>query len=240
MRISRRAIRWSVAGVLATLALLFAIWRVGDARCFTLAGSVTCRVETDAPIVALTFDDGPTHAGLAAVLPLLDRYGAKATFFLIGSDIERRPELVRTLLAAGHEVGNHSFSHRRMIGRSAQFYDEEIARTDAALRRAGAPHPQLFRPPFGKKLFGLPRAVDRHGYRMITWSVDDPAGATSARAYADAVLRDAGPGAIILMHVMYPANRTAREALPLILAGLRDRGLRAVTVTELLRREASG
>jgi len=229
----RRSGWWAVAALLTLAALLFAAWQIADARCFTLTGSVTCRVETKAPMVALSFDDGPTRSGVAAVMPILRRHGARATFFLIGNEAAARPALVRALLADGHEIGNHSYSHVRMIGRSAAYYDEEISRTDTVLRRAGA-RPRLFRPPYGKKLIGLPRAVERHGYRMITWDVEDPAQATDARNYADRLLREVRPGSIILMHVMYAPNDMAREALPLVLAGLRARGLQVVTVSALL------
>jgi peptidoglycan/xylan/chitin deacetylase (PgdA/CDA1 family) len=118
---------------------------------------------------------------------------------------------------------------------ASAFYDDEIMRTDALLRGAGVPSPNLFRPPYGKKLIGLPNALARHDYRMIMWDVEDPAGATTAQAYADAVVREARPGSIILMHIMYPGNRVAREALPLVVRGLQARGLRIVTVGELLR-----
>lgn len=229
----RRSLRWVAGGTLALLLLNLAAWRISDARCFTLVGSTTCRVETRAPMVALSFDDGPTAAGVGEAIAALRRNGAHATFFVIGNEVEARPALVGALLAEGHEVGNHSFSHPRMVGRPASFYDGEIARTDAVLRRAGA-RPRLFRPPYGKKLVGLPRAVARNGYRMITWDVEDPPNATNARDYADRLLRDVRPGSIILMHIMYPPNRVAREALPLVLDGLRERGLQVVTVGRLL------
>ena len=218
------------AGFLA--GAVYAVLQVSRARCFVLAGETTCRVETNAPMVALTFDDGPTDDGLAAVLPELERHGAHATFFLIGTEAQAHPQLVRALLAAGQEVGNHSWSHVRMVGRSAAFYDAELARTDVVLRRAGAT-PVLFRPPHGKKLVGLPLAVRRRGLKMITWDVEDPA-TRDPRAFARAIVGEAKPGSIILVHAMYPNNRTARQALPLILDGLKAKGLRAVSVSELL------
>jgi len=187
-------------------------------------------------LVALTFDDGPTPEGVALTTAALRQTGAHATFFLIGGAIQGNEPLVRQLLAEGHEVGNHSYSHERMIFHSRGWYEDEVMRTDGLLRAAGVPAPTLFRPPYGKKLIGLPDALARHNYRMIMWDVEDPPGATTARAYADAVLRQARPGSIILMHVMYRTNRIAREALPLVLRGLRERGLRVVTVGELLRR----
>ena len=230
---SRR--RWLLLGlgVLVVVAAgFFAAWRISSQRCFVLTGHVTCRVETRAPLVALTFDDGPTDLGLDSLLPELARHHARATFFVIGETVARRPDLAARLIAAGHELGDHSYTHRRMVGRPGRWYDRELALTEARLAAAGS-RSRLFRPPYGKKLVGLPLAVERHGLRMITWDVEDPA-ATDPAAYARQVLAEVRPGSIILMHPMYPSNATARAALPLILDGLAAKGLKAVTVGELL------
>jgi peptidoglycan/xylan/chitin deacetylase (PgdA/CDA1 family) len=192
-----------------------------------------CRVETGRPMVALTFDDGPTEAGVAAALDALRAGGARGTFFLIGREVAERPHLVRRMVAEGHEVANHSFTHQVMIGRSAGFYDTEIGKTHRRLIAAGAPAPTLFRPPYGKKLWGLPAAARRHGYKMVMIDVEEPL-VGDPRAYADRVVREAKPGSILLMHLMYRSNRTAREALPLVIRGLRARGFRIVPVGELL------
>ena len=230
----RRPIMLTAIGLAAATLLIAALSAISNARCFALVGEAVCRVETRAPMVALSFDDGPTREGVAWATAELRRTGAHATFFLIGDQLEGRQALVRRLLADGHEIGNHSFSHQRMLLRPASFYDEEIRRTDRLLRRAGVPAPRLFRPPYGKKLVGLPRAVARQGYEMIMWDVEDPSGARDAREYADRILRDVRPGSIILMHIMYRGNGMARDALPLVLKGLAARGLRVVTVGELL------
>ena len=217
------------------LAAALALFEISRARCFSLVGEAICRVETREPLVALSFDDGPTPEGVAWATSVLRPAGAHATFFLIGGQIPGREALVHQLLAEGDEVGNHSFSHERMAFRSATFYEDEIMRTDALLRAAGVPAPSLFRPPYGKKLIGLPRALERHGYRMIMWDVEDPPDAATPEAYADAVVRQARPGSIILMHIMYSTNRIARAALPLVVRGLQARGLHVVSVGELLQ-----
>jgi peptidoglycan/xylan/chitin deacetylase (PgdA/CDA1 family) len=231
--------KWLIgSGIAAALLLIGAtlLWHVSKAWCFVLVGEVTCRVETREPIVALSLDDGPAPEGTEIALAALERGGARATFFLIGSRVERNPGLARRILAAGHEVANHSWSHRWMMGRSGRWYDEEIARTAAALRSEGDGGLLLFRPPFGKKLFGLPLAARRQGHRMIMWDVAEP-DTDDPRVYAAHIVERARPGSIILMHVMYKSNRVGRQALPLVLDGLRRRGLRVVTVSELLRRE---
>lgn len=234
LRRGKRATAAAVAFLIVLIAAA-ATWKVAKALCFVLAGEVTCRAQIDEPVVALSLDDGPEKQGVDAALAALDQAGAHATFFLIGKYVDEEPALVRRILASGNETANHSYTHKWMIGRSAAFYDQEIARTTAALRRAGAPPPRLFRPPFGKKLVGLPLAVRRQGLRMIMWDAGDPDTA-DPRAYASAVLRQAKPGSIILMHVMYKGNEGARRALPLVLAGLKARGFQVVTVGELLAR----
>lgn len=222
----------AAGGVVVALATAGALWQLSRARCSALVGQVTCRVATAESVVALSFDDGPTPLGVAQVLPELERRGVNATFFLTGREAAERSDLVKAIVAAGHEVGNHSFSHQRMVLRPASFYDGEIARTQAVLQTAGA-QVRAFRPPYGKKLICLPRAVERAGLRMIMWDVEDPATSDPA-AYARDVVAAARPGSIILIHAMYPANQTAREALPAILDGLRDKGLKIVPVRELV------
>jgi peptidoglycan/xylan/chitin deacetylase (PgdA/CDA1 family) len=231
---ARSARRLVVTGATLAFAVLlgaFVVNRISKARCFSLTGEAICRVETTAPLVALTFDDGPTALGLDAVLPLLRQHDAKATFFLIGK--LAKPQLVGRVVADGHEVGNHSFHHKRMIFGSSAHYDAEIRDTDTALQRGGAPKPALFRPPFGKKLIGLPLAVERNGKRLIMWDAGDPPD-RDPQVYARKVLARVRPGSIILIHPMYSGNATERAALPLILAELTRRGYRMVTVSQLL------
>lgn len=226
--------RWWLI-LLVTLLSGYGLFKISEADCFTLAGDVLCRVETSEKVVALSLDDGPTTAGVDHATGVLARYGVKATFFLIGHEMERRPEAGRRLHDAGHELGNHSYSHFRMVARTGAFYDREIAHTGALLRRAGHKAPTLFRPPYGKKLIGLPLAIERQGYRMIMWDVAEPRDAgDDHRAVAEHIVRSARPGSIIIMHVMYPANETARRALPLVLEGLQARGFRIVPVGELI------
>lgn len=232
----RRRFLLIAASVFAALLLiLFALFEISRAPCWQLIGTPLCKVETREKLVALTFDDGPTPLGVDAVLPVLESYGARATFFLIGQEMAANPGLGRRLLAAGHELGNHSYSHKRMLGLFPDGYEREIRRTDALLRAEGAADPAFFRPPNGKKLTGLPIAVERTGYRTVTWDGEDPMTASSARAFADGVLARVRPGSIVVMHVMYRTGQVQRDALPLILDGLKARGFRAVSVSELLR-----
>ncbi len=235
--IQRVRVRGGIVVAIIVLIVTAALtWQLSKARCIQLVGDVTCRVETEAKLVALTFDDGPTPEGVDAVLAELGPRGIHATFFLIGNRMEKFPGQAERLIAAGHELGNHTYSHQRNLGRSQEFYAAEIAKTDALLQRAGS-DTKLFRPPFGKRLVGLPLEVERAGYRTIMWDVEDqPERFTAPRAFAQDILARARPGSIILIHPMYRHTQAARDALPLILDGLQAQGYEVVTITELLRR----
>ncbi|MCR5878733.1 polysaccharide deacetylase family protein [Phenylobacterium sp. J367] len=210
------------------------LWQISNLRCFALLGPLMCKVETTRPEVALTFDDGPTARGLDAVLPVLRASGVRATFFIIGQEAEARPELVKRLVDAGHEVANHSWSHQRMVLRSQGFYERELSDTETLLDqfREREVVGGWFRPPYGKKLPGLALAAQREGLTMVTWDVEEPS-ATDPAEYAREIVEQAKPGSIILMHVMYDANGTARAALPLVLQGLAAKGLAVTTVGRL-------
>lgn len=222
-----------LASAVTVMALCaFGFWRANKDPCFSLIVPSICRVQIAEPLVALTFDDGPTSVGVDTALAALEQRNIRATFFLIGKEVSQRPDLAARIAKAGHELGNHSFSHVAMVGRSRQFYDQEIVETDRLLRSAGG-RSTLFRPPYAQKLFGLPLALRRHGMTMVLWDIDDwPA--IDPQALASDVVSAARPGSIILLHVMNPENVATRQALPLILDGLEAKGLRPVSVGALL------
>lgn len=112
--------------------------------------------EADEKVVALTLDDDPTEV-TPRVLQMLEDLDVPATFYLTGTELEERPELGRAIVEAGHEVGNHTATHRRMVLVGSGTVAEEIERTDAAIRATGYDGEITFRPPYGKKLVTLPR-----------------------------------------------------------------------------------
>lgn len=225
------------AGLLVLAICLGGLWKLSGSRSFQLFGGLVTRVETTAPVVALTFDDGPTPAGTDTILSILARSGVRATFFLTGAELERHPEAGRQILQAGHEVGNHSYSHRRMVLRSPAFIRQEVERTDSLIRALGYTGPIAFRPPYGKRLFALPLYLHQQQRLTLLWDVEpdsDPEIAGSAERIASDALRHARPGSIILLHVMYPSRAESRRAVPMIIRGLQSRGFRFVTLSELL------
>src|SRR5690606_66327 len=115
------------------LALICAgLFQVTKLRTFQLFGGLTYQAETKEKVIALTFDDGPSK-NVDQLLPLLDEYKAKATFFLIGDEIDKHPEEAIKLVEAGHQIGNHTYSHKRMVLKSPSFIEEEIEKTDECI-----------------------------------------------------------------------------------------------------------
>jgi peptidoglycan/xylan/chitin deacetylase (PgdA/CDA1 family) len=144
------------------------------------------------------------------------------------------------IVEAGHELGNHSLTHKRMVLKPYAFVQREIEETDRLIRAAGYQGDIHFRSPGGKKLIVLPYYLWRTGRRNIFWDVapEQYAGAPDEpQRLVQQVLEDTRPGSIILLHVMAKGRPATREALPGIIQGLAQQGYRFVTVSELLALE---
>ncbi len=216
------------------VAVLAGGYWVSNSRSFTLAGHLVHRVDTSAKVVALTFDDGPT-SHTAEVLRMLGDAGVRATFYLTGAELTAAPQFGTAIADAGHEIGNHSYSHRRMVLTSPATVADEIERTDTAIRATGYQGPITFRPPYGKKLWTLPHYLSTHDRTMVTWDVEpDSATMADADAIVAETVSKARPGSIILVHAMYDSRAASRTAVPRIIGELRSAGYRFVTVSELL------
>lgn len=216
---------------------LFGVFLFSKSRTTQLFGEIIARVEAGRPVVALTFDDGPSARFTQDVLAMLKAREVTATFFLIGKEIEENTAGIRAIVEAGHEVGNHTYSHPDMTLAGPQLVASQIERTDAAIRASGYPGEIYFRPPYGKKLFTLPWYLSKHDRKTIMWDVEPesyPDIAASADAIAEHVIENARNGSIILMHVMYASRSASREALPKVIDGLRARGFDFVTVSQLI------
>lgn len=232
--------RW-IAIVLVVLVLILGLlvggWMVSRSRTFQLFGEIVHRVETDEKVVALTFDDGPTPEYTDGVLAVLRDRGIKATFYLVGQDVEAHGDETRAIIAAGHELGNHTYTHNDMTLVDEATAAREVETTDAALRAAGYQGEITFRAPYTKKLWGLPLYLSKHDRVTVSCDIEpesDKALAADADKMAANVIEQARPGSIILLHVMYPVRETSRQALPAIIDGLKQKGFRFVTVSELL------
>jgi peptidoglycan-N-acetylglucosamine deacetylase len=221
------------------LATLYSIFEFSKSRTSQMFGELVARVETDKPVVALTLDDGPTAEFTQEVLAILKAKGVSATFFVTGKEAEENGAQLRAIVEAGHEVGNHSYSHSYMTLMGPGTIAEEIERTDAAIRAAGFEGEIHFRPPYGKKLFTLPWYLSEHHRKTIMWDVEPesfPEIDGNAAAITRYVVDHVRNGSIIIMHVMYDSRAASRAALPDIIDGLRQRGFEFVTVSELIAR----
>jgi peptidoglycan-N-acetylglucosamine deacetylase len=178
--------------------------------------------------VALTFDDGPSSVQTPEILATLESLGAQATFFEEGRHVGGHEALMREILAAGDEIGNHSFHHPKYPG------EGEIASTDRRIHAATGFEPCLFRPPYGLVDGTVAAAASRNKLEMVLWNIDagDDHHDTASALQAHAVHR-ARPGSIILMHDGGHHPQTPK-ALPGIVDGLRARGFSLVTVSALL------
>ena len=181
--------------------------------------------------VALTFDDGPGE-GSARLLERLAQLGTPATFFLVGNRIRGRREVVARMAREGHELGSHSWAHGRLGERPVRDL-LDLLRSSRAIRSAAGVSPRWFRPPYAGWTPRLIRVARLAGMGTVTWDVDprdwerdDP------ESVVQEVVASAGPGSIVVLHDR--ADGLAADALPGIAAGLRDRGLALVTVSDLL------
>ncbi|MGG3988796.1 polysaccharide deacetylase family protein [Bacillus smithii] len=217
---------------LAIFLLLYGTYKLMNSRTYQLFGGLTNHVETSQKVVALTFDDGPTK-NVDQLLPLLDKYNAKATFFVIGNELEKNLEEGKKIAQAGHQIGNHSYSHKRMVFKTPSFIQQEIEKTNTLIRKTGYKGPIDFRPPYGKKLVGLPYYLNKHHMDTITWNLEPDTYYTSVSDKVDYVKKNVKPGSIILMHPMYDDTGKELKAIEGILADLSKEGYKFVTVNQL-------
>ncbi len=229
--------KWLIGGaaVLVTvLAVAAGLYVLMNSRTYQLAGRLVDRVATDEKLVALTFDDGPTDR-TPEILRTLADLRVTGTFYLIGDDLAAHPDHGAAIAAAGHEIGNHSYTHRRMVLISGDTARDEVERTDAEIRRTGYQGEITFRPPYGKKLWSLPRYLSEHDRTTVTWDVEpDSAGGVTRDAIVADTLAQTRPGSIVLLHVMHGSESLA--ALPAVVAALRAQGYQFTTVSDLLKR----
>jgi peptidoglycan-N-acetylglucosamine deacetylase len=197
------------------------------------------------PRIALTYDDGPNPRATPALLALLERHGARATFFLIGRWARREPGLVRELVAAGHAIGDHTWSHPTLALRSGAQVRDELARCREAVEDAGVTFSRvdgrmLMRPPWGRRRPGTLRAVAAAGFAPVLWSVTgwDWLEHTTADAIGRRCGRARGGDVVLLhdgSHLEPDADRSrSLRATEQVLVRLGADGHRFVTVPELM------
>ncbi|MFB9236770.1 polysaccharide deacetylase family protein [Plantactinospora siamensis] len=210
----------------------------GVARVWSARGEVPVvwHVSTTEPLVALTFDDGPGPRWTPMVLDILDRAAAPATFMMVGERLTRYADLLRGRLGR-HEVGNHTWAHRDLAELDEAGVRDQLERADEAIRRLLGRTPTLMRPPWGHLGGSTLTVADEFGYDVVMWSQqmreemfqhDPPAQVTD-------IVDNARRGSIVLAHDVGADTRlVALRQLGAMIDGLRGRGFRLVTVSELL------
>ena len=181
-------------------------------------------------VIALTFDDGPGPY-TAHLRDILDQYGAKATFFLIGSKVSGQASVVRSIQARGHQLGNHSWSHPELPKLSVDQIAGEIDRTNEAIRQATGVKPSILRPPYGAVNGVVLEQLRLRNMSSILWSVDTRDWADrNSQIVCSRAVAGARPGAVILMHDIH---QTSVNAVPCILSSLKQQGYSFVTIQRL-------
>jgi peptidoglycan/xylan/chitin deacetylase (PgdA/CDA1 family) len=233
----RAALRIFVVVLVALAVIGYGGFRLSKTRDVQLLGELVTHVNTSEKVVALTFDDGPVAKHTQKVIATLEAHDAVGTFFVTGHDAQQAPAAMQALVEAGEQIGNHTWSHPRLLAMSQKAIADEIERTDAEIRAAGYGGPIYVRPPNGKRLLAAPWYLWRHDRTTVMWSLEpDSIGgiADDPDALVAYVRENVQPGDIILLHVMYDSREATRKALPRILEALAADGYRFVTVSQLL------
>ncbi len=186
-------------------------------------------------VIALTIDDGPWPKTTAEMLDILKRNNVKATFFWVGSALQENPEIAKRVVAEGHAIGNHTWHHwyRKMDEATAK---SEIEKTNDLIYKTTGVKTSFFRPPGGYLNNGLAAYAKSQKNSVVMWSVTsaDTDPRAKYQVFVKNVIRDAKPGAIVLMHDGGGNRERTVKALPAIVSGLKQQGYRFVTVPELL------
>lgn len=185
--------------------------------------------------IALTFDDGPHKTYTPEILDILDEFGIKATFFVVGCNCEENPEIVLREISSGHEIGNHTYSHPRLSRIKQERLMSEIIKTENLLFELSEYRPKLFRPPEGVYSLTVSKTLERLDYTPVLWTVDTMDWKLpSSKKIAETVKKNTTSGVIILCHDFVSGKSNTPEALREFLPLLIKEGYQFVTVSELI------
>jgi len=196
------------------------------------------RLETDELVIALTFDDGPSEARTPELLSLLDEYEVPATFFMLGRQVEKYPDIAQQVFDAGHLIGNHSYDHSRLILKTPSFVREQIERTDAAIQSLGQQKVAYLRPPYSSKYLVLPWLLKGMGKTLVTGTYDPPAeyqDPMDPELVSSQVLEHLEPGMIVYLHDGKESGADEfLQSVRMIIKGARAAGYRFVRLDQPL------
>ena len=185
--------------------------------------------------IALTFDDGPHPRYTPVILDILKEYGVHATFFMVGENVKYYHEVAEAVEAAGHEIGNHTYSHARLDRMSKEAIEEQICACEDEIASLNEYRSKFFRPPEGQMSDAVKQVSQEWDYRLVLWDVDTRDWAhTPPDVICEKVLTTIQAGDIILMHDFIGKNSPTPEALRLLIPALLEKGYEFVTVGELM------
>ncbi|MFA5928187.1 MAG: polysaccharide deacetylase family protein [Candidatus Margulisiibacteriota bacterium] len=221
------------------------LWAAPSANVSQEANQVVWNGDRSKPQIALTFDDGPKPEFCLPILNILDQFGVKATFFIIGKEARWHPDLVYRIYESGHDLGNHTYSHYRLDSLSREQMDVELKASNEIIATITGKTPLYFRPPGGRFNKIVVNEVGKNDLQIINWSLN-AGDYTNASKYfnptikpnelADRIIKSCRNGDIILMH---NGGGPTTEALPKIIMGLRQAGFEFVTVSQLLNQQGN-
>lgn len=199
----KRSLKYISLGLLGLLILLVSAFLYSRPWKNALFISPLYQLKTNEKVIALTFDDGPAKTRTPALLELLKEKQVKATFFMLGKNIEKHPKVAQRVFKEGHLIGNHSYSHARMVLKSPGFVKSEIKHTEKIIQSLGQKEVKYFRPPYSSKFLVLPLVLSSLDKTLVTGTYDPPAEYGSpynAQKVAQQVIKHAKPGSIIYLH----------------------------------------
>ena len=228
-----------IEGVSVGGAGAFLAWAVRG-RAAAVFGPSVWRGNRERRAVALTFDDGPSES-TPAILDILAQYAVRATFFQVGANVDRLPEIARAVASGGHAIGNHSYAHPLFCFRSPGFIEADLRRAQQTIREHTGTEPEWFRAPYGVRWFGMGRVLRRLGLTGVMWTAIGRDWKLDGGAVARRVAKHAGNGGILCLHDGRELRRGPNidatvEAVRRLVPDLLEQGYKFETINRLVCR----
>lgn len=187
-------------------------------------------IDSKAPMIALTFDDGPNPSSTQRILDVLNANYSHATFFVVGTNAENYPDMLKAISASGCEIGNHSYNHKDLTTLSTSDVEEQIEKVNRAVKKATGENTTVIRPPYGAYNDKVIKQLEEP---VILWDLDtEDWESRNAKKIVDAVMSSVKDGDIVLMHDIYDSTA---EAVEILIPKLKEQGYQVVSVSELAK-----
>lgn len=199
----------------------------------SLFPNFTWNIDTKKQELYLTFDDGPTPEITPWVLEQLKTYNAKATFFCIGSNVEKHPEILKSIIDEGHTIGNHTYNHLKGWKHKTKDYLVDVELAQKAINKISLSNSKLFRPPYGKFKTKQAKQLQKSDYKIVMWDVlsFDWDVAVSQKECLDNIINSANEGSIIVMHDSLKAEQNLKYVIPKVLEYYSEKGFEFKALT---------